>query len=185
MTASDTRPSDEGRVSYSMKAKVLSEADISRALKRIAHEIVERNHGLEGLVVVGIRSGGAWLARKLADELADIDNLSVPCGSLDISAFRDDRDPGTYEFDPSLSVEVEGSKVVLVDDVLCTGRTVRAAMEALVSYGRPAQVQLAVLIDRGHRELPIRADYVGKNLPTSLSETVVVTEQEVLIGELR
>jgi pyrimidine operon attenuation protein/uracil phosphoribosyltransferase len=161
---------------------VLGPADVRRALTRIAHEIVERNHGTADLVVVGLQKGGVWMATELAAALGTIDQ-PVPLGTLDVSFHRDD--VGIRPIVPghvtSIPVPLDGTTVVLVDDVLFTGRTVRAALEALNEYGRPAVVQLAVLVDRGHRELPIRPDYVGKNLPTSRTEQVVATIDGVVI----
>ena len=159
---------------------VLGEADINRAITRIAHEIIERNRGLEGVVVVGLQRGGVWLAQRLVAAINHIEANSQPkllVGQLDVSLFRDDiaLRPVTPVSVTDIPVDLAGSKVVLVDDVLFTGRTVRAALDALNQYGRPAAVQLAVMIDRGHRELPIRPDYVGKNLPTGRDENVQVS----------
>ena len=171
---------------FRAKAEVLNEEDIRRAVTRIAHEILERNHGLAGVVLVGLQRGGVWIARLLGDIINRIeDGHNVPVGWLDASFHRDDvglrpLKPGAVSHIPT---RLDGSVVVLVDDVLFTGRTVRAALEALNDYGRPHVVQLAVLVDRGHRELPIRPDYVGKSLPTSRSEHVRVTPQGVVIGE--
>ena len=164
-------------------ARPLSEADIGRAITRIAHEIVEHNKGLAGVLLVGIQRGGVWLAARLAARLAEIEpGTDVPVGVLDISMYRDDIGlrpivPGAVTRVPDLA----GRHVVLVDDVLFTGRTIRAAIDALADHGRPRTVQLAVLVDRGHRELPIRPDYVGKNLPTSRAETVSVSPDGVTI----
>ena len=164
--------------------EVLSADDIRRALTRIAHEIVERNHGLEGVVVVGLQRGGVWVAEALAGILAAIDPAHpVAVGSLDVSFHRDDVGlrpiiPGSVT---DIPVELAGRTVVLCDDVLFTGRTVRAALEALNEYGRPKAVQLAVMVDRGHRELPIRPDFVGKNLPTSREEQVAATSEGVTL----
>ena len=164
--------------------EVLSADDVRRALTRIAHEIVERNHGLDGVVVVGLQRGGVWVAEALSTMLAGIDAThSVPVGALDVSFHRDDVGlrpivPGSVT---DIPVELDGRTVVLCDDVLFTGRTVRAALEALNEYGRPRAVQLAVIVDRGHRELPIRPDFVGKNLPTSREETVTATSEGVTI----
>jgi pyrimidine operon attenuation protein / uracil phosphoribosyltransferase len=162
--------------------RVLGPDDVRRATTRMAHEIVERNRGLEGVVLVGIPRGGVWLADSLAAEIARIEG-PVPVGSIDASLYRDDIgmrpvSPGAVS---DLSFGIDGATVVLVDDVLYTGRTVRAALDALSDYGRPGSVQLAVLVDRGHRELPIRPDYVGKNLPTSASEDVGVSVDGVVI----
>jgi pyrimidine operon attenuation protein/uracil phosphoribosyltransferase len=156
---------------------VLDATDLSRALTRIAHEIVERNHGAHDLVVLGIPTRGVALARRIAAQIATIESREVPVGALDTTMYRDDlRLRGVRALElTQIPVEgVDGKTVVLVDDVLFSGRTIRAALDALSDLGRPRAVQLAVLIDRGHRELPIRADYVGKNLPTSLTETVHV-----------
>jgi pyrimidine operon attenuation protein/uracil phosphoribosyltransferase len=156
---------------------VLDAEEIRRALTRIAHEILERTHGGEEAVLLGIQTRGVPLARRLAARIGEFEGLDVPCGSLDITLHRDDlrlrptRALGRTELPPG---GVDGKIVVLVDDVLYSGRTVRAALDALNDLGRPRAVQLAVLVDRGHRELPIRADYVGKNLPTSQRETVRV-----------
>jgi pyrimidine operon attenuation protein / uracil phosphoribosyltransferase len=156
---------------------VLDSTDVMRALTRIAHEIVERNHGARDLVVLGIPTRGVALARRVAAQMAAIEDREVPVGALDTTMYRDDlRLHGVRALElTQIPVEgVDGKTVVLVDDVLFSGRTIRAALDALSDLGRPRAVQLAVLIDRGHRELPIRADYVGKNLPTSLAETVHV-----------
>jgi pyrimidine operon attenuation protein / uracil phosphoribosyltransferase len=158
--------------------------DVRRATSRIAHEIVERNRGLDGVVLVGLQRGGVWLAARLGEVIAGIEpDTPVPCGSLDVSLYRDDIGlrpvvPGAVTHLPR---ELTGTTVVLVDDVLYTGRTVRAALDALADHGRPRAVQLAVLVDRGHRELPIRPDFVGKNLPTRHDELVDVTPDGVAI----
>jgi pyrimidine operon attenuation protein/uracil phosphoribosyltransferase len=162
--------------------QVLGPDDVRRAVTRMAHEIIERNRGLDHVALVGIQTGGAWLATALAAEVARIEH-PVPIGTIDASLHRDDIglrpvSPGSVSDVP---FDVDGSIVVLVDDVLFTGRTVRAALDALGEYGRPAAVQLAVLVDRGHRELPIRPDFVGKNLPTSLTEQVRATADGVTI----
>ena len=155
---------------------VLSAAEVARALRRMAHEVLERNKGAEQLVLVGIRTRGVPLAQRLAAHVAEIEGHRVPAGSLDVTLYRDDyaRTGPRPLGHTRLPDDVDGKVVVLVDDVLYTGRTVRAAMDALVDYGRPRAIQLAVLVDRGHRELPIRADYVGKNLPTSPAQEVRV-----------
>jgi len=163
---------------------VMSADDIRRALTRIAHEIIERNHGLERVVLVGIQRGGSWVAERLGSALATIEpDTRVPVGLLDPTFHRDDIGlrPVQAGAESRIPVALDGSVVVLVDDVLFTGRTVRAALEALNDYGRPRSVQLAVVVDRGHRELPIRPDYVGKNLPTSRDENVSVTPESVTI----
>lgn len=157
--------------------EVMSTSDVARALRRIAHEIVERNKGAQDVVLLGIPSRGVELAQRLGELITEIEGASVPVGSLDVTMYRDDlrgrptRAPQQTHFPPA---GVDDRIVVLVDDVLYSGRTVRAALDALADYGRPRAVQLAVLVDRGHRELPIRADHVGKNLPTSQSERVTV-----------
>jgi len=164
-----------------VKAVVLESSDIARAMKRMAHEILERNHGADGLVLAGIRRRGVPLAERLGDEIGRIEGVRPPVGALDVSFYRDDieiRQPADVG-QTALPFDVVGKIVVLVDDVFYTGRTVRAAIDALVDFGRPRAVQLAVLIDRGHRELPIRADYIGKNLPTSSREAVEVRLAEI------
>ncbi|BCM91650.1 bifunctional protein PyrR [Abditibacteriota bacterium] len=158
---------------------LLEASDIARALKRVAHEIIERNRGLENVVLVGIRTRGVPLAQRIAAYLNDIEDVEVPVGTLDIALHRDDFHLRTSA--PKMSqirFDVSEKTVVLVDDVLFTGRTIRAALDALNDYGRPRAVQLAVLIDRGHRELPIRADFVGKNTPTAREESVQVCLDE-------
>jgi len=156
---------------------ILDEVGVKRALTRIAHEILEKNKGGKGLVLVGIWTGGVYLARELSRKLEEIEGETVPVGTVDITPYRDDlkvkgERPPTGKTEIPFSVE--DKKVVLVDDVLFTGRTIRAAMDALMDHGRPGCIQLAVLIDRGHRELPIRADFVGRNVPTSLKESITV-----------
>jgi pyrimidine operon attenuation protein / uracil phosphoribosyltransferase len=163
------------------RGTVMDEATIDRTLTRIAHEILEKHRGTEGLVLVGIRSRGVPLARRLAEKIMKIEGREVPVGILDINLYRDDLT--TIADHPILRkteipFSVDGAKVVLVDDVLFTGRTIRAAMDGIIDLGRPRQIQLAVLVDRGHRELPIRADYVGKNVSTSLDEMVRVSLKE-------
>ena len=176
--------------------QVLGPDDVRRAITRMAHEIIERNRGTDGVALVGIQTGGVWVAQALADEMARIvrsDDVrgesgetpsGVSLGSIDASLYRDDIGlrpvtPGTVS---DLTFTIEGVTVVLVDDVLFTGRTVRAALDAIGDYGRPKSVQLAVIVDRGHRELPIRPDFVGKNLPTSATENVGVTADGVTIS---
>lgn len=164
------------------RSKVLDKEGISRTLKRMAHEIVEQNKGIEGLVVIGIKTRGAYLAEQLAAKLKEIEKSDVPVGALDITLYRDDlteisAQPVVHSTD--IDFDITGKKIILVDDVLFTGRTVRCALDELIDFGRPANIQLAVLIDRGHRELPIRPDYVGKNIPTSLKETVEVRLKEL------
>ena len=162
---------------------VLNQESMNRALSRIAHEILERNRGAESLLLVGIQRRGVPMAQRLASRLAEIEGVAVPVGSLDINLYRDDlrerKRPKVRVRRTNLPISLQGQRVVLVDDVLYTGRTIRAALDALNDYGRPTQVQLAVMIDRGHRELPIRADYVGRNIPTSRNEIVAVRLEEV------
>lgn len=156
---------------------IMSEADIRRALIRIAHEIIERNRGVGNLVLIGMRTRGVPLAQRLVGKLRELEGVDIPLGQLDFTLYRDDlRRRGTEPEVKSTSIPVDlsGRRVILVDDVLYTGRSVRAAMDALMDFGRPELIQLAVLIDRGHRELPIRADYVGKNVPTARDEDVKV-----------
>jgi pyrimidine operon attenuation protein/uracil phosphoribosyltransferase len=172
---------------FSARAQVMSADDVRRAVTRIAHEIVERNHGLEGVALVGLQTGGVPLAERLAAELHRIEGTLLPTGTLDATFYRDDIGlrPLVPEAVTDIPLDLSGLTVVLVDDVLYTGRTVRAALNALNDYGRPAAVQLAVMVDRGHRELPIRPDYVGKNLPTKRTELVDVSVDDgVTIGEV-
>jgi pyrimidine operon attenuation protein / uracil phosphoribosyltransferase len=159
---------------------------VRRAITRIAHEVIERNAGLEDVVIVGLQTGGVPLGRALADALQEIEGTEVACGSIDVAFYRDDIGirPVMPEAVTSIPVDLAGKVVVLVDDVLFTGRTIRAALDALTDYGRPKAVQLAVMIDRGHRELPIRPDYVGKNLPTRRDEAVDVHEDGVDLGDM-
>jgi pyrimidine operon attenuation protein/uracil phosphoribosyltransferase len=165
--------------------------DIRRAIWRMAHEVIERNQGVEGTVVIGLQTGGVALADALAKALHDVgeddDAPPVPMGTLDVAFYRDDIGlrPVLPEAVTDIPFDITGKYVVLVDDVLFTGRTIRAALDALTDYGRPRAIQLAVMIDRGHRELPIRPDYVGKNLPTRRDEVVDVTPDGVDIGEMR
>ena len=163
---------------------VVMDADrIARTLTRIAHEIVERNRGVESLALVGVRTRGVHLARRLARALKDITGQDVPNGALDITLYRDDLmrqavGPQPLVRRTEIPFSIDSRKILLVDDVLYTGRTTRAALDALIDFGRPLAIQLVVLVDRGHRELPIKADYVGKNLPTSAGESVQVCLQE-------
>jgi len=160
---------------------ILDEEEIRRALTRIAHEVVERNHGCDGIVFIGMHTRGVPLSRRIAASIKEFERSEIPIGVLDISLYRDDLN--SLGVQPSLRptnipTDIAGKSVILVDDVLYTGRSIRAAMDALIDLGRPQSIQLAVLVDRGHRELPIRADYVGKNIPTSRYEEVVVRLQE-------
>ena len=169
------------------RSKVLDADGLRRAITRIAHEIIERNQGLDKVVVIGLQTGGLPLARRLVETLERIEGVAVPLGSLDVALYRDDIGlrPIVPETVTDIPFDLDGRVVVLVDDVLFTGRTVRAALDALTAYGRPRAVQLAVMVDRGHRELPIRPDFVGKNLPTRRDEMVDVSEDGVFLGEVR
>jgi pyrimidine operon attenuation protein / uracil phosphoribosyltransferase len=172
----------DGEPSGAGETLILDADGVRRALTRIAHEILERNQGARGLLFAGLRRRGVPLAERLATLCQQFEGAPVPVGELDVTMFRDDlalRGTGPALQRSSMPQDVTDARVVLVDDVLYTGRTVRAALEAILSYGRPRQIQLAVLVDRGHRELPIRADYVGKNLPTAQEEQVEVRLQEV------
>ncbi|MHB1208279.1 MAG: bifunctional pyr operon transcriptional regulator/uracil phosphoribosyltransferase PyrR [Acidimicrobiales bacterium] len=170
--------------SFVPRAQLLSADDITRALRRIAHEILERNSHGEAMVIIGLQTGGVAFAKQLAYELDRIGEKSVALGSLDVAFYRDDlnlnplRDASTT----SIPVDLDGRTVVLVDDVLFTGRTIRAALNALAEWGRPTSIQLVVMVDRGHRELPIRPDFVGKNLPTSQHEAILANIDGVWIG---
>lgn len=161
--------------------RILSAEEMKRALGRIAHEILERNGGAKAVVLVGIHTRGVPLARRIARSINEFEGEDVAVGALDIGLYRDDVSGGVRPLmrPTEIPVDVQGQSVVLVDDVLYTGRSIRAAMDALTDFGRPRQIQLAVLVDRGHRELPIRADYVGKNVPTSLYEEVEVRLAEI------
>jgi pyrimidine operon attenuation protein/uracil phosphoribosyltransferase len=191
MSAAERRPDPAG--GFHVKTTVMSAEDIRRALTRISHEIVERNKGTDDLVLVGIRTRGAPLADRIASLIASFEGVDLPSGALDVTLYRDDvalRGPRSLEA-TTVPADVDGRVVVLVDDVLYTGRTIRAAFDAILDLGRPRAMRLAVLCDRGHRELPIRADHVGKNLPTASDEIVKVHLTEidgddaVMIGEYR
>lgn len=174
------------------KATVLDADGIKRSLQRIAHEIIEKNQGLENVVVIGIRTRGAYLAERIARNMEKIEGKEVPVGALDITMYRDDlteiaEQPVVHSTE--IKFDITGKKIILVDDVLFSGRTVRCALDELIDFGRPANIQLAVLIDRGHRELPIRPDFIGKNIPTAETENVEVrikesddTEEVVVLG---
>lgn len=162
--------------------RVLDTDDIKRAIVRISHEILEKNKGTKSLAIVGIRNRGAHLAQRIASEIKKIDNHTVPVGVLDITLYRDDlttvaEHPVVGETE--IAFDINAKRIVLTDDVLYTGRTIRCALDELIDFGRPKDIQLAVLVDRGHRELPIRADYVGKNIPTSSKELIQVRLKEV------
>lgn len=159
------------------KSQIMDEAALERALRRISHEIIEKNNGCNEVCLIGVCRRGVPLARKIAKNIVDVEGSEVQVGSLDITLYRDDvieraKDPELHGTD--INFDVTGKKIVLVDDVLFTGRTTRAAIDAIMTLGRPASIQLAVLVDRGHRELPIRGDYIGKNVPTSKSELISV-----------
>ncbi|MEB1810016.1 MAG: bifunctional pyr operon transcriptional regulator/uracil phosphoribosyltransferase PyrR [Bacillaceae bacterium] len=167
-----------------MARVILDEQAIRRATTRIAHEIIERNKGIDNCILVGIKTRGIYVAKRLADRIEQIEGEKIPVGEVDITLYRDDLTVKTEDQDPLLKgsqvpTDITDRKVILIDDVLYTGRTVRAALDALMDLGRPSQIQLAVLIDRGHRELPIRPDYVGKNVPTSKSEIITAKLKEV------
>lgn len=163
--------------------ELLDGPSMNRALTRIAHEIIERNKGIDECILVGIKTRGAFLAKRLADKIEKIEGKAVRTGELDITLYRDDlstkqENQEAYVQQVDIDYVVKDQKIILVDDVLYTGRTVRAALDAVMDLGRPSQIQLAVLVDRGHRELPIRADYVGKNIPTASAERIVVSLAE-------
>jgi pyrimidine operon attenuation protein/uracil phosphoribosyltransferase len=168
------------------RSRVMDADDIQRAIWRMAHEIIEHNHGLDDVVLVALQTGGLTIARRLAEALEQIEAVAVDVGTLDVAFHRDDYGlrPVLPEAVTSIPGDLNGAIVVLVDDVLFTGRTIRAALDALTSFGRPRAVQLAVMVDRGHRELPIRPDYVGKNLPTRRDEVVDVNDEGVDLGEM-
>lgn len=163
------------------KAKLLSEADIDRMLTRMAHQIIEKNHGVENLCLIGIKNRGVPIAERLSENIRKIENKKIEVGELDITLYRDDisqiSDMPTVN-SSKIDFPIEGKTVVLVDDVIFTGRTARAALDAVIKLGRPSRIQLCVLIDRGHSELPIKANFVGKNIPTSLDELVAVRLME-------
>lgn len=162
------------------KKEVVDAVTMKRALTRISYEIIERNKGIQDIVLVGIKTRGIYIAQRLAERLKQLEDIDVPVGELDITLYRDDvkdmEEPELHSSD--VPVSIEGKEVILVDDGLYTGRTIRAAMDAVMDLGRPRKISLAVLVDRGHRELPIRADYVGKNIPTSKTEEIIVEMEE-------
>ncbi len=166
-----------------MQAKeVVDQVTMKRALTRITYEIIERNHSIQDIVLVGIKTRGIYIASRIAERLKQLEDIDIPVGELDITLYRDDKkeNPEEPELHSSvIPVSLEGKEVILIDDVLYTGRTIRAAMDAVMDFGRPRKISLAVLVDRGHRELPIRADYVGKNIPTSRAEEILVEMQEL------
>ena len=165
-----------------VKAELMTAEDMSRALKRISHQIIEHNHGAQNIVLLGVKRRGLPLAQRLAKNILAIEGIAVPVGELDITLYRVDLtelQPDPVIHPSHIAFDINGKDVILVDDVLYTGRTTRAAMDAAAKHGRAATIQLAVLIDRGHRELPIRADYVGKNVPTAKSELIAVNVMEI------
>ena len=161
---------------------IMNKRDIDRTLLRISHEIIEKNKGVEDLEIIGIKTRGEYLAKRIAENILSIEKINIPVGVPDITLYRDDlkeKQPQAIVIKTDIPFQIEGKKILLVDDVLYTGRTIRAAMDAIVDLGRPSCIQLAVLLDRGHREFPIRADYVGKNVPTSRRELVKVRLGEI------
>ena len=164
-----------------MPKELLDKTDVDRVITRMAHEIIEKNKGITSLCLVGIQRGGVHIAKRLSSRLETIEGKSIPVGTLDITLYRDDinvRKEQPVVRRTQVNCDIDNKKVVLVDDVLFTGRSIRAAMDAIMDLGRPSAIQLAVLVDRGHRELPIKADFVGKNIPTSINETVKVLLEE-------
>jgi pyrimidine operon attenuation protein / uracil phosphoribosyltransferase len=163
------------------KKQVLNSDEVGRAIMRIAHEILEKNKGVKKLVLIGIRTGGAVLAKRFQEKMSEIEKCDIPLGLLDITLYRDDLTeigPQPYVGETEMDFDINDQTIVLVDDVLFTGRTIRCALDALIDLGRPRSIQLAVLIDRGHRELPIKPDFIGKNIPTSKDEEVKVSFRE-------
>ena len=160
-----------------MAKEIVDAMAMQRALTRITYEIIEKNKGINNLVIVGIKTRGVYIAQRIAQRLQQLENAEIPTAELDISNYRDDAT--NRESKSTLDIDIDGKRVILVDDVLYTGRTIRAALDALMDNGRPAVVNLAVLVDRGHRELPIRADFVGKNIPTAASERINVNVTEI------
>jgi pyrimidine operon attenuation protein/uracil phosphoribosyltransferase len=184
MSSGEQRQTPSGGLAFFAKSQLLTSDEVERALKRMAHEIVERNHGSAQVSVIGLQVGGVVFATRIAELLRDILGEGVSLGLLDVSFYRDDlnANPVPRSAATTIDRELTDQTVVLVDDVLFTGRTIRAALNALSDWGRPRSVQLAVMVDRGHRELPIRPDYVGKNLPTALDEAILATLDGVWIG---
>lgn len=167
-----------------MAKVVVDDMAMQRALTRITYEIIEHNKGIDGLVILGIKTRGVFLAQRIASRLKQLEDATVPVGELDVTKYRDDIEHDSHENDPQVTVSkidfpITNKKVILVDDVLYTGRTIRAAMSAIMDLGRPKQINLAVLVDRGHRELPIRADFVGKNIPSAQNERIKVSVSEI------
>jgi pyrimidine operon attenuation protein/uracil phosphoribosyltransferase len=170
---------------FNAHTKVFDAEGVARAIRRMAHEIAEKNEGLNEVCLIGLQTGGVPFAEAIAEALSQIEETKVPLGKLDVAFYRDDIGlrPMTTEAATEIPFDITGKTVILVDDVLFTGRTIRSAMDAVMDIGRPRVIQLAVMIDRGHRELPIRPDYVGKNLPTRIGESVDATLQGVELGE--
>ncbi len=168
------------------RTTVMEPDDVQRAVWRMAHEILERNHGTDDVVIVGLQTGGVWIAGRLVETVETVSGVALPLGTLDVAFYRDDIGlrPVLPEATTAIPFDLTGKTVVLVDDVLFTGRTVRAALNALADYGRARAVQLAVMVDRGHRELPIRPDFVGRNLPTRRDEMVDVSTEGVILGDV-
>ena len=166
-----------------MKSKEVVDAlTMKRAITRITYEIIERYQGIENVVLIGIKTRGIFIAQRIAQRLKELENIEVPVGELDITLYRDDKKQELEEaelHDSNIPVSLEGKEVILIDDVLFTGRTIRAALDAIMDFSRPRRIGLAVLVDRGHRELPVRADFVGKNIPTSTKEEIIVEMQEL------
>ena len=165
-----------------IKAQIISKRDMNRIITRLSHEILEKNRGVENLVIIGLHTRGAYLAKRISNKIKEIESEEVPTGFLDVTLYRDDF--RTRLKQPAVEVtnipfDIDEKNIVLVDDVLYTGRTIRAALDALMDFGRPARIYLAILVDRGHRELPIKADFVGKNIPTSIGEEIRVKIEEV------
>ncbi|MFW5998252.1 MAG: bifunctional pyr operon transcriptional regulator/uracil phosphoribosyltransferase PyrR [bacterium] len=164
------------------KKEIMDKDEMERSISRVAHEIIEKNKGTDNLAIIGIRTRGVPLGKRLTEKINEIENINVPCGILDITLYRDDlsqvaKKPLVKKTE--INFDITDKKIILTDDVLYTGRTARAAMDALIDFGRPRSIQLAIMIDRGHRELPIRADYVGKNIPTARNEVIEVKFEEV------
>nr|WP_207728657.1 bifunctional pyr operon transcriptional regulator/uracil phosphoribosyltransferase PyrR [Clostridium botulinum] len=172
----------KGGIRVNLKAVIMDEVKIKRSITRISHEIIEKNKGGQDVVLVGIKRRGVPIAKRIAENIKNFEDIDIPVGILDISLYRDDL--SELSEDPivknnKLDVDIKGKKIILVDDVIYTGRTARAAIQAIFDNGRPGKIQLAVLVDRGHRDLPVRPDYVGKNIPTSLSENILVELNEI------
>lgn len=162
-----------------MTKEIIDGITMQRALTRITYEIIERNKGIDNLVLIGIKTRGVFIAHRIESRLKQLEGITVPVAELDITPFRDDKDTLAENRNPNLGIDITDKNVILIDDVLYTGRTIRAAMDAIILAGRPKKISLAVLVDRGHRELPIRADFVGKNIPTSKKEKISVSMSEI------